>query len=31
MMREILWTLLLKAKELLESGDNIVEISDKEG
>jgi len=30
-MREILSTTLLKAKELLESGENIVEISDKEG
>lgn len=30
-MREILSTTLLKAKELLESGENVVEISDKEG
>ena len=30
-MREILLTALLKAKELLESGENVVEISDKEG
>jgi len=30
-MREILSTALLKAKELLESGENVVEISDKEG
>lgn len=30
-MREILSTTLPKAKELLESGENIVEISDKEG
>lgn len=30
-MREILSTTFLKAKELLESGENIVEISDKEG
>ncbi len=29
-MREILSTVLLKAKELLESGENVVEISDKE-
>lgn len=30
-MREILSTTLLKARELLESGEHIVEISDKEG
>lgn len=30
-MREILSTTLPKAKELLEGGENIVEISDKEG
>lgn len=30
-MREILSTTLLKAKELLESGESLVEISDKEG
>jgi predicted nuclease of predicted toxin-antitoxin system len=30
-MREILSTTLPKAKELLESGENVVEISDKEG
>jgi len=30
-MRDILSTALLKAKELLESGENVVEISDKEG
>lgn len=30
-MREILSTTLLKAKQLLESGENVVEISDKEG
>ena len=30
-MREILSTTLLKVKDLLESGENIVEISDKEG
>ena len=30
-MREILTTTLLKAKELLESGENVVEISNKEG
>ncbi|CAN5267653.1 DUF5615 family PIN-like protein [soil metagenome] len=30
-MREILSTALLKAKELLESGENVVEIIDKEG
>lgn len=30
-MREILSTTLLKVKELLESGENVVEISDKEG
>lgn len=29
-MREILSTTLLKAKELLESDENVVEISDKE-
>jgi len=29
-MREILSTTLLKAKELLESGENVVEVSDKE-
>ena len=30
-MREILSTALFKTKELLESGENVVEISDKEG
>jgi len=30
-MREILSTALLKAKKLLESGENVVEISDKVG
>ena len=30
-MREILSTALLKVKKLLESGENVVEISDKEG
>ena len=30
-MREILSSTLIKAKELLESGENVVEISDKEG
>jgi len=30
-MRDILSTALLKTKELLESGENVLEISDKEG